>query len=158
MLQLQTMMSQPALRAQGIARGVLRLLKDHDFSGLREMTLSNGRRADILALGPRGEIRIIEIKSSVADFRSDRKWSDYRPYCDRLYFAVADDFPQQLIPQDTGLIVADPFGGAILREAPDHKVAPARRKAVCLRFARLAAMRLYDQSPDPRLDSPPQDA
>ena len=84
-------MKTPALRAQGIARGVLRLLQAHDFSGLQEMSLGNGRRADIVALGRDGEIRIIEIKSSVADFRSDSKWPDYQPFCDRMYFAVAEE-------------------------------------------------------------------
>jgi hypothetical protein len=151
-------MKTPALRAQGIARGVLRLLQAHDFSGLQEMSLGNGRRADIVALGRDGEIRIIEIKSSVADFRSDSKWPDYQPFCDRMYFAVAEEFPQALIPADTGLIVADPYGGAIIREAPEQKLAAARRKAICLRFARLAASRLLDQDLKLRLDSSSGDA
>ena len=128
--------------AQQIARGVLRLLSSHNFSGVTEMTLANGRRADIAALGPGGEISIIEIKSSVADFRSDQKWPEYRPFCDRFYFAVNHDFPQDLIPDEAGLIIADAFGGAILREPEYEKLAAARRKAVTLRFARLAATRL----------------
>lgn len=128
--------------AQQIARGVLRLMTDHGYAGVTEMTLANGRRADVAALGPGGEITIVEIKSSVADFRSDQKWPEYRPFCDRFYFAVGHDFPQDLIPEDTGLIIADAFGGAILREPDCEKLVAARRKAVTLRFARLAASRL----------------
>lgn len=128
--------------AQQIARGVLRLLTDHGYAGVTEMTLANGRRADVAAIGPGGEISIVEIKSSVADFRSDQKWPEYRPFCDRFYFAVGHDFPQDLIPDETGLIIADAFGGAILREPECEKLVAARRKAVTLRFARLAAARL----------------
>lgn len=131
----------PPAAAQ-IARGVLRLLTHHGYSGLTEMTLANHRRADIAAIGADGKIIIIEIKSSIADFRSDHKWPQYQPYCDLFYFAVGDDFPQDLIPQEAGLIIADAFGGAILREPDEDKLAPARRKAVTLRFARLAATRL----------------
>lgn len=129
-------------RAAEIARGVLRLMSDYGFAGVTEMTLANGRRADIAAIGPGGEITIIEIKSSVADFRSDQKWPEYRPFCDRFYFAVAEDFPQDLIPDEAGLIIADAYGGAVLREPGVEKLAAARRKAVTLRFARLAAARL----------------
>lgn len=125
-----------------IARGVLRLLSDHGFAGVTEMTLANGRRADVAAIGANGDVTIVEIKSSVADFRSDQKWPEYRPFCDRFYFAVGHDFPQELIPDETGLIVADAFGGAVLREPDYEKLAAARRKAVTLRFARLAAGRL----------------
>lgn len=128
--------------AAEIARGVLRLMSDHGFAGVTEMTLANGRRADIAAIGPGGEITIIEIKSSVADFRSDQKWPEYRPFCDRFYFAVGQDFPHDLIPEETGLIIADAFGGAVIREAVCEKLVAARRKAVTLRFARLAATRL----------------
>ncbi|MEO1552388.1 MAG: MmcB family DNA repair protein [Pseudomonadota bacterium] len=125
-----------------IARGVLRLMHDYGFAGVTEMTLANGRRADIAAIGPSGDISIVEIKSSVADFRSDQKWPEYRPFCDRFYFAVGQSFPQDLIPTDTGLIIADAYGGAVLREPTYEKLAAARRKAVTLRFARLAAARL----------------
>ncbi|MEL6858629.1 MAG: MmcB family DNA repair protein [Pseudomonadota bacterium] len=129
-------------RAAQIARGVLRLLHDHGYAGVTEMTLANGRRADVAAIGPGGEITIVEIKSSIADFRSDQKWPDYRPFCDRFYFAVGEDFPQDLIPEETGLIIADAYGGAIVREPACEKLVAARRKAVTLRFARLAAARL----------------
>ena len=129
--------------AAQIARGVLRLLSHHGFSGLTEMTLANSRRADVAAIGADGRIIIVEIKSSIADFKSDAKWPEYRPYCDLFYFAVGHDFPQGLIPSDTGLIIADAFGGAILREPDETKLVAARRKAVTLRFARLAATRLH---------------
>ena len=128
--------------AGAISRGVLRLLSAHGYAGVTEMTLANGRRADVAAIGPGGEITIVEIKSCVADFRSDQKWPEYRPFCDRFYFAVDHDFPQDLIPDETGLIVADAFGGAVLREPECEKLVAARRKAVTLRFARLAAARL----------------
>lgn len=129
-------------RAVEISRGVLRLLNNYGYAGVTEMTLANGRRADIAAIGPAGDVTIIEIKSSIADFKSDQKWPEYRPFCDRFYFAVGHDFPQDLIPEDTGLIIADGFGGAIIREPEAEKLAAARRKAVTLRFARLAATRL----------------
>lgn len=125
-----------------ISRGVLRLLRHHGYAGVTEMTLANHRRADVLAIGGDGKIIIVEIKSSVADFRADQKWPEYRPYCDLFYFAVGHDFPQDLIPEDTGLMIADTFGGAILREPEETKLAAARRKALTLRFARLAATRL----------------
>lgn len=128
--------------AAAIAKGALRLLGDLGYAGVTEMTLKNARRADIAALGRDGEIVIVEIKSCVADFRSDQKWPEYLPYCDRFFFAVSHAFPKELIPEETGLIVADAFGGAVLREAPLDKVAPARRKMMTLRLARLAAARL----------------
>lgn len=130
-----------------IARGVLRVMSQHDFRGLKEVTLANHRRADVMGVGADGAIIIVEIKSSIADFRSDQKWPEYQPYCDKFYFAVNHDFPQDLIPEHCGLIIADAFGGAILREPEEIKLAAARRKAVTLRFARLAARRLRALSP-----------
>ena len=129
-------------RAAEICRGTLRLLGHLGYYGLTEMSLANNRRADIAAMGPGGDIWMIEIKSSIADFKSDNKWREYMDYCDRLTFAVGSDFPQELIPAEAGLIVADAFYGAVIREAPETRLAPARRKAVTLRFARLAAARL----------------
>jgi hypothetical protein len=129
-------------KAVEIARGVLRLLNSYGFAGVTEMTLANGRRADVAAIGPAGDVTIVEIKSSVADFRSDQKWPEYRPFCDRFFFAVSHEFPHDLIPDEAGLIIADGFGGAIIREPETEKLAAARRKAVTLRFARLAATRL----------------
>ncbi len=115
-----------------LCRGVCRALVHRGFAALAEVALANGRRADVLALGRDGELIIVEIKSSVADFKSDRKWPEYREFCDRLYFAVAGDFPQELIPADCGLIVADGFGAAFLREAPAEPLAAARRRAAPL--------------------------
>ena len=131
--------------ASAIVRGVLRLFADLGLAGLTEMTLANGRRVDIAAIDRKGEIHIVEIKSSLADFRGDMKWPEYRPYCDRFYFAVSQVFPRHVIPDHAGLIVADGFGGALLREPETMALAPARRKAMTLRFARLAASRLSRQ-------------
>ncbi len=131
------------VRAPDIFRGVIRLMSSHGYTSVTEMTLANKRRADIVAIRADGNITIVEVKSSVADFRSDEKWPEYRPFCDRFYFAVGHTFPHELIPEDAGLVVADGFGGAILREPEPVKIAPARRKAVTLRFARLAAARLH---------------
>src|SRR5579871_1968881 len=121
-----------------LARGVSRALDQ----------LANGRRIDVIALGQRGDLVAVEIKSSVDDFRADRKWTSYREFVDRLYFAVATGFPTALIPEDCGLMVADAFGAAVLRDGAKHSVAPARRRAIFLRFARIAAMRLR-QTLDP---------
>ena len=107
-----------------------------------EVSLANGRRADVAAVAASGEIWIVEIKSSVEDFRTDQKWPEYRDYCDRLFFAVAPAFPREILPADTGLVIADRYGGEILRPAPEHKLAGARRKAVTLRLVHTAAFRL----------------
>lgn len=136
-----------------LARGICRALARRGFATLLEVPLANGRRADVLALGQEGEIVIVEIKSSIADFRSDHKWPEYRAFCDRLYFAVPHDFPRELIPGDCGLIAADPFGAAVLREAPSLPLPPARRRALLLRFARIGAGRLR-RLIDPGIDDP----
>jgi hypothetical protein len=125
-----------------LARGVCRALEQLGFASLLEFPLANGRRADILALGRGGELAIVEIKSSVADFRSDRKWADYRDFADRFYFAVPKIFPIALIPEDCGLIVADAFAASLIRDGSLHLLAPGRRRAVTLRFALTAAARL----------------
>jgi hypothetical protein len=130
-------------RALAIARGTLRLLALHDYAGIPEFTLAHGRRADLLALGPKGEIWLIEIKSSVQDFRVDQKWDQYLPYCDRFSFAVGPDFPQDLIPPEVGLIVADKYGAAIIRDGEVATLPGARRKAITTAFARVAARRLH---------------
>ena len=124
-----------------VTRGAARLLVDLGYAPLAEVTLPNGRRADLMALSPKGELAIIEVKSGIEDYRVDRKWHEYLPYCDRFAFAVAPEFPQQILPEEPGLIVCDGFGGAVLREAPATPLAPARRKALTIAFARLAAMR-----------------
>jgi len=125
-----------------LARGVVRLLADHGLASVLEVSLANGRRADVMALTAQGEIWIVETKSCLADYACDAKWPEYLEYCDRYFFAVTEDFPRDLIPEEAGLIVADGFGGAILRDSPVRQLAGARRKAVTLLFARLAAMRL----------------
>jgi len=128
--------------ATALARGVCRSLTQLGYASLVEFPLANSRRADILALGRNGDLIIVEIKSSVGDFRSDRKWDAYREFADRLYFAVANDFPAALIPEECGLIVADAFGAAVLRHGALTPLPPARRRALTLRFARHAAIRL----------------
>ncbi len=128
--------------ALAVARGTARFLHALGYSVVGELPLPSGRRADLVALGGDGEIVIVEIKSSVADFRADRKWMDYRMHCDRLFFATVVDVPREIFPKDTGLIVADAFGASIICEAPEHRLAAARRKSVMLRFAHAAALRL----------------
>jgi hypothetical protein len=125
-----------------LARGVCRALAQLGYASLVEFPLADGRRADILALGKAGDLVIVEIKTSVADFRADRKWTAYRDFSDRLCFAVPPEFPRALIPNECGLIVADPFGAAILREGGATPLNPAPRRALTLRFARIAAARL----------------
>jgi hypothetical protein len=124
-----------------VTRGAARLLTDLGYAPLAEVTLPNGRRADLMGLGPRGELVIVEVKSGLEDYRVDRKWHEYLPYCDRFAFAVAPEFPRDILPEEPGLIVCDGFGGAVLREAPVTALAPARRKALTIAFGRLAAMR-----------------
>lgn len=128
--------------ALDIARGVGRVLREHGMAHLPELPLANFRRADVTGLSASGEIWIVEIKSSVEDFRSDHKWAEYRDYCDAFFFAVSPAFPRELIPTDAGLIIADRYGGEIARSAPPHRLSAARRKAVQVRFARAAALRL----------------
>ena len=126
-----------------IARGVRRLLRARGFSSLTELKLTDGRRADIAAINGEGEVMIVEIKSSPADFRADRKWRDYIACCDRLYFAISERTPAELMPIEAGLIVADPYGAEILREAELQRMAPPSRRALLLRFAQAAADRLH---------------
>ena len=131
--------SQTALK---IARGTARLLHAHGYCVVSELPLASGRRADLVALGHNGEIWIVEIKSSVADFRADQKWMDYRMHCDRLFFATTLDVPCEIFPPDTGLIVADAFGAEMKCEAPEHRLPAATRKGMLLRFGQTAALRL----------------
>ncbi len=128
--------------ASAVARGTARYLHALGYCVVSELPLPSGRRADLVALGGDGEIIIVEIKSSVADFRADQKWMDYRLHCDRLFFATIVDVPCEIFPPDAGLIVADAFGAAIVCEAPEHRIAAATRKTVMLRFAHAAALRL----------------
>ena len=126
-----------------IARGVRRLLRARGFSSLTELPLSGGRRADIAAVNRDGEVLIVEVKSTPGDFRADRKWRDYAASCDRLYFAISERTPVALMPLEAGLIVADPYGAEIVREAGLERMAPASRRALLLRFAQAAADRLH---------------
>jgi hypothetical protein len=126
-----------------VARGTRRFLRAKGFASVAEMALRSGRRADLVALGPDGTIHIVEIKSSIADFRSDTKWRDYRQHCDRLYFAIPANVPTAIMPDDAGLIIADAYGAAMMREAPEHRMPPATRRMVTLKFAQLAAHRLH---------------
>ena len=128
--------------ALAIARGTSRLLHAHGFCVVSELSLASGRRADLVALNPAGEIWIVEIKSSIADFRADNKWMDYRLHCDRLFFATCQEVPCEIFPPDTGLIVADAFGASIVCEAPEHRLPAPTRKSMMLAFARAAAIRL----------------
>jgi len=125
-----------------VCRGVCRLLRELGQACIAELPLPNGRRADVVGLSPGGDLWIVEVKSSVEDFRTDHKWPDYRGFSDALFFAVAPGFPLELLPADTGLILADRYGGEIVRAAPETRLAPARRKAMTLRFAHCAALSL----------------
>jgi len=132
----------PDRRGPEIARGVCRLLRDLGYGAVTEFVLATGRRVDAIGIDGRGHVVVVEVKSSEADFRADAKWPEYRSWCDAFYFAVPTDFPRALLPEDCGLIVADGWGGAILRDAPVHPLPGARRKAVLLRFALAASGRL----------------
>ena len=137
--------------AEDVRRGVMRLLMQTGDMPICELILPNGRRADVAALARDGTVLIVEIKSSAADFRSDQKWQDYRAYCDKLFFAVSREFPREILPPECGLILADRYGGEIVRDAPVHeRLTAARRKALTLRIARISAARLAAQL-DPRL-------
>jgi len=131
-----------------VCRGACRLMRQAGHSVLLEVPLPDGRRADILAVSRNGELTIVEVKSSLDDWRVDVKWPDYLGWCDQLYFAVPVDFPQALIPAEIGLIVADAYGGEVLRAAQRRPVAAARRKSLLIDCARLASERLA------RLDDP----
>jgi hypothetical protein len=128
--------------ALAVGRGSARLLRSLGFCCVSELVLPSGRRADLVALGSGGDIWIVEIKSSIADFRADQKWMDYRLHCDRLFFATTLEVPCEIFPPDTGLIVADEYGASIVCEAPEHRLGAATRKSLLLRFAQAAALRL----------------
>jgi len=129
--------------ATRLCRGVRRMLWTLGYASLAEFPLANGRRADIFGLSRGSEITIVEIKSSVADFRADEKWPEYRGFCDAFFFAVSDEFPRELIPEECGLIIADAFDAAIVRGSPVEPIAGARRKSLVAAFGQLAASRLH---------------
>jgi hypothetical protein len=128
---------------QILARGTCRHLVSRDFQSLEEFTPERGMRVDVMAVGSKGELWIVECKSSRADYMSDTKWTGYLPYCDRFFWAVDADFPVDILPADTGLIIADGYGADILRMGPETPLPPARRKKLTLRFARNTAQRLH---------------
>jgi hypothetical protein len=134
----------PGKREPKPLRGAMRLLESMGHGVLTEFPLKNGRRADILSLSANGEIWIVEVKSCVADFRSDRKWQDYLAWCDRFFFAAGPDFPAEIFPEAAGILIADCYEAVLIREPAETSLASPRRKALTLRFAHLAARRLSD--------------
>jgi hypothetical protein len=129
--------------AAAIQRGAGRLLRALGHAVLTELPLASGHRADLVSIDAGGEIAIVEIKSCLQDFRCDRKWGEYLAHCDRFYFAVTPDFPREALPDEPGLIIADRFAAEFVRPAPLMRLRPQERKALHLRFARAAAMRLH---------------
>ncbi len=127
---------------QLLARGVSRHLRGHGFVSVEEFVPSRGLRVDVLGLGPKGEIWVVECKSSRADFQTDQKWQGYLDWCDRYFWAVDSEFPTELLPQGSGLIIADAYDAEIIRMGPEDKLAPARRKVMMQKFATHAARRL----------------
>lgn len=138
------------LPGQMLARGVCRYLRSLDFASIMEFVPERGRRVDVMALGPKGEIWVVECKSSRADFMGDAKWRGYLQWCDRYFWAVDEAFPVDLLPEGTGLILADAYGAEVIRLGPETRLAGVRRAALTRRFARHAAKRLQGLS-DPRL-------
>lgn len=132
----------PSMPGQRLARGVCRALRQFDFVTVEELVPSPGLRVDVMALGPKGEVWVIECKSSRADFQADQKWHHYLEWCDRFFWAVDSDFPTELLPDGSGLIIGDAYGAEILRMAPETPLAAARRKVMVQKFARHAASRL----------------
>jgi len=128
--------------AAEVARGICRLLLQDGYAPILEFTLPNGRRLDVAAIGPGGEILGVEIKVALADLRGDSKWPEYLDYCDLFYFAIPPDFPPEHVPHQTGLIVADRYGGEIVKAAEAQVLHASRRKAVTISFANVAASRL----------------
>jgi hypothetical protein len=128
--------------ALAVARGTTRLLHSLGLCVVSELPLASGRRADLVALGADSTIWIVEIKSSITDFRADQKWTDYRLHCDRLFFATTVNVPGDIFPKDAGLIVADAFGAEIISEGPEHRLHASTRKCMMIAFARAAALRL----------------
>lgn len=139
----------PGSAADDITRGVVRLMNDLGHAPLLEFRLTNKRRVDVAALDRDGKFTVIEVKSSLADFRADGKWQEYLPYCDFFYFAVNPDFPQDRLPDDVGLIIADSYGAAILRPADEFPMNGIRRRTQTLRFAQTGASRLAGRDDPP---------
>ncbi|SEN96036.1 MmcB family DNA repair protein [Palleronia pelagia] len=127
---------------QLLGRGVCRHLASHGFACVEELVPTRGLRVDVMALGPKDEVWIVECKSSRADFMSDGKWQGYLEWCDRYFWAVDAEFPTDLLPEGTGLIIADAYDAEILTMGPETRLAPARRKVMMRKFAFHAARRL----------------
>lgn len=128
---------------QRLQRGVARALRQFDFVCVEELVPTPGLRVDVMALGPKGEVWIVECKSSRADFRADQKWQGYLEWCDRFFWAVGSDFPVDLLPEGQGLMLADAYDAEIICMAPETPLAAARRKVMVQKFARHAASRLH---------------
>lgn len=128
--------------ALAVARGTARLLRSLGFTSVSELPLPSGRRADLVALNERGDVWIVEIKSSAEDLRADHKWEDYRAHCDRLFFAFTQELPPEIFPKETGLIVADAYGAHMLCDAPEHRLPAPTRKLMTVRFGMAAALRI----------------
>ncbi|WP_353533524.1 MmcB family DNA repair protein [Cognatishimia sp. WU-CL00825] len=142
--------SNPLQAGQLLARGVSRHLRSHGFVSIEEFVPERGKRVDVMALGPKGELWVIECKSSLADFQSDHKWQGYLEWCDRYFWAVDTAFPTEILPDGTGLIIADSYDAELIRMGPEAKLAAARRKKVIQKFAMDAARRLQ-RFRDPKL-------
>ena len=128
--------------ADALVRGVCRYLRHLGYSPLTEFRVGDRRRVDVMGLDRAGRFVVVEVKSSLADFRADAKWPKYLSHGDRFYFAVGRDFPLDALPADRGILIADAYGAAVHRETPEQAIHPARRKAQTLRFAKAAADRL----------------
>lgn len=133
----------PSERAIGLARGVSRTLIDWGYATMTEFTLKNGRRVDVIGLGRDGEFVVVEIKTSLADFRSDGKWGEYLDFCDRFFFAVPEDFPREVLPESEGLMIADNHAAVVARDAETRPMNSVRRQHQTRRFARTASQRLF---------------
>jgi hypothetical protein len=132
----------PPTAGARLARGVCRHLRSHDFACVEELVPAPGLRVDVMGLGPKGEVWVVECKSGRADYRADRKWQGYLEWCDRFFWAVDADFPTDLLPTGTGLILADAYDADVVRMGPLNALAPARRRVMHRLFARCAALRL----------------
>lgn len=135
---------------QKLARGVCRHMREHDFCSLTEFVPKSGLRVDVMSLGPKGEIWVIECKSSREDFLTDKKWQGYVEWCDCFFWAVGPEFPVELLPKDSGVIMADAYGAEIISYPPQKTLNPARRKNLTLKFARNTADRLSAYT-DPKI-------
>jgi len=140
----------PARITAGVTRGVCRWLTDLGYTALTEFKLGNGRRADVTGISRDGTIFMVEVKSTVQDFRADDKWLEYVPYCDLFSFAVPDHFPKEILPRSCGILIADRHGAAVIRPAIEHRLRPGSRRALTLRFAHTAGRRLI-AAKDPRI-------